>query len=431
MHTYYDLYSKCIFDIFHEVKPDLTTMLRTILHFVLVYWLIYTTSLVTKSIYQATFPASPHNRGEVIDYGAEFLQEIFQELRLYYPRFDYLVTTVNLVLLQVLLTVTMRYKMRTAMYTGYFIAVAIFSSAIVAGKLLFWVAWTMNRLGKWVTERNGDSLLDSLMDYLMEFYENLRFIWWSIRKIWNGGQIEPWTESHTRTRKQDTRFAAEEGQRAPRSDHTRRPSEGQGPRRGRSAPPRSADIDPDEDLRRFARKMEKDMQDLYGDADTPRGRRGREEFVDGFRRKMGMEPIFQMQEAGDRITELPSDDEMGSDQSMEMVKRRKSMRPAGSTGTYKSNKSRPLKPMPTVTSTPRKVIYNDGVERMELGKDDEYIDSVWNNEQIVVPTYGKPTKLGVCAEEIVVKRGGETLRYPRHDGQIKPETTGEVELETD
>ena len=67
---------------------------------------------------------------------------------------------------------------------------------------------------------------------------------------------------------------------------------------------------------------------------------------------------------------------------------------------------------------------------MELGKDDKYIDFVWNNEQIVVPTYGQPTKLGVYAEEIVVKRGDETLRYPRHDGKIKPKSTRGVELET-
>lgn len=57
---------------------------------------------------------------------------------------------------------------------------------------------------------------------------------------------------------------------------------------------------------------------------------------------------------------------------------------------------------------------------MEIGKDDKYIDFVWNYEQIVVLIYGKPTKLGVYAEEIVIKRGDETLRYSRHDGQIKP-----------
>lgn len=88
-----------------------------------------------------------------------------------------------------------------------------------------------------------------------------------------------------------------------------------------------------------------------------------------------------MHEAGNRITEVSSDDETtelkrASGQSMEMVKRTRSTRPTRSLGTYKSNKSRPFKPIPTVTSTPRKVIYNDGVERMELGKDDEYIDFV-------------------------------------------------------
>jgi len=387
------------------------------------------TLLVSRSIYQATFPASPHNRGEIVDYGAEFLQEIFAELRTYYPRFDYFVTTVNLVLTQVLLTVTMRYNVKTAMYAGGSIALAVIASAIVTGRLLFWVLWTMHKLINWTTRSIVDFFMDTLMDYLMDSYETLRIIWWVIKKIWNGKRNKPGNAFPARSRKQDTRPAAKEQPRVPEPDHTRPPPRGQDPRRGRSAPPRSAETD--EELRDFARKMERGMQDLYGDADTPRGRRGREEFVDGLRTKMGMEPIFQMQEAGVRITELSSDDEtIGSGQSMDMVKRTKSTRPMKSAETYKSNRSRPLRPMPTVTSTPRKVIYNDGVERMELGKDDKYIDFVWNNEQIVVPTYGKPTKLGVYAEEIVIQRGDETLRYPRHDGKFKPKSTKGVELET-
>ncbi|KAH0283189.1 hypothetical protein M436DRAFT_83303 [Aureobasidium namibiae CBS 147.97] len=193
-------------------------MLYTILRFILLVWLLCMTLLVIRTIYQATFPASPYNRGEVVDYGAEFLQEIFAELRSYCPRFDYFVTTVNLVLSQVLLTVTMRYKVKIAMYAGASIAFAVIASAIVAGRLLFW--------------------------------------------------NEPGNAFHVRSRKQDIRPAAEEHARAPEPDHTRPPPRGQGPGRGRSAPPRSAERD--EELRRSARKMERDMQDLYGDADTPR-----------------------------------------------------------------------------------------------------------------------------------------------------------------
>lgn len=294
-------------------------MLYTILHFILVVWLLFMTLLVIRSTYQATFPASPHNRGEVVDYGAEFLQEIFAELRIYYPRFDYFVTTVNLLLTQVLLTVTMRYNVKAAMYAGGAIAFAVIASAIVARRLLFLVLWTMYRLMNWTTRLIVDFLKDSLMDYLVDFYEVLRIIWWVIKKIWNGKQNEPGNAFPARSRKQDTRPVTEERQRAPKPDHTCPPPGGQGPRRGRSAPPRSAETD--EELRDFARRMERGMQDLYGDADTPRGRRGREEFVDGLREKMGMEPIFQMQEAGDRIIELLSDDETtGSGQSMDMVK---------------------------------------------------------------------------------------------------------------
>ena len=330
-------------------------MSYTILRLILLVGLFYMTLLVIKSICQATFPASPHNRGEFVDYGAEFLQEIFAELRIYYPRFDYFVTTVNLVLTQVLLTVTMRYNVKTAMYAGGSIALAVIASAIVTGRLLFWVLWTMHKLINWTTRSIVDFLVDPLMNYLMDFYETLRIIWWVIKKIWNGKQNKPGNAFPARSRKQATRPTAEEQPRVPEPDHARPPSGDQGPKRGRSAPPRSAETD--EELRDFARKMKRGMQDLYGDADTPRGRRGREEFVDGLRKKMGMEPIFQMQEAGDRITELSSDDETtelqrGSEQSMDMVKRTKSTRPMKSTETYKPNGSRLLKPMPTVTSTP-------------------------------------------------------------------------------
>jgi len=268
-------------------------MSYTILRLILLIGLFYMTLLVIKSICQATFPASPHNRGEVVDYGAESLQEIFAELRSYYPRFDYFVTTVNLVLTQVLFTVTMRYNVKTAMYAGGSIAFAVIASAIVAGRLLFCVLWTMYRLMNWTARLIVDFLTDSLIDYLMDFYEALKIIWWVIKKIWNGKQNEPGNAFPARSRKQDTRPAAEQQQRAPKPDNTRPSSGGQGPRRGHSAPPRSAETD--EELRDFARKMERGIQDLYGDADTPRGRRGREEFVDGLREKMGMEPIFQMQ----------------------------------------------------------------------------------------------------------------------------------------
>jgi hypothetical protein len=70
--------------------------------------LLYLTFLVLTSVYQATFPTSPHNKGDIVDHGAGLLQVIFDDLRTHYPRFNEFVKSAHRVILSLLLFVTMR-----------------------------------------------------------------------------------------------------------------------------------------------------------------------------------------------------------------------------------------------------------------------------------------------------------------------------------
>jgi hypothetical protein len=97
---------------------------------------LHLTVLVIASIYQAISPTSPHNKGENIDHGAELLQAAFRDLRIHFPRFDYLVQTVNQVLLQTMLMVTMRYDVDTAVYMGMGIGFVLITIILVAGTML-------------------------------------------------------------------------------------------------------------------------------------------------------------------------------------------------------------------------------------------------------------------------------------------------------
>jgi hypothetical protein len=114
-------------------------MAYTSFGFVIRITLLYLILLTLTSIYQAISPTSPHNQGEIIDHGAEFVQDSFHDLRVYYPRFDYLVQTGNRVVLQVLLWVAMRYNVNTAVYTGIGIGVGLVTVVFVAARLLVWL----------------------------------------------------------------------------------------------------------------------------------------------------------------------------------------------------------------------------------------------------------------------------------------------------
>jgi hypothetical protein len=126
------------FDIPLDSNSGHLTMACTSFGLVIRILSLYLTILTLTSIYQAISPTSPHNKGKVIDHGAEFLQSTFHDLRVYYPRFDYLVQTANRVVLQVLLWVAMRYNVNTAVYTGIGIGVGLVTVVFVAGWLVSW-----------------------------------------------------------------------------------------------------------------------------------------------------------------------------------------------------------------------------------------------------------------------------------------------------
>jgi hypothetical protein len=97
---------------------------------------LYLTVLVIASIYQAISPTSPHNKGENIDHGAQLLQDVFKDLRIHNPRFDYFVQTFNQILLQIMLMVTMRYDVNTAVYMNLGISLVLITIILVAGTML-------------------------------------------------------------------------------------------------------------------------------------------------------------------------------------------------------------------------------------------------------------------------------------------------------
>jgi hypothetical protein len=97
---------------------------------------LYLTFLVIVSIYQAISPTSPHNKVEIVDHGAQLLQDGFKDLRIQHPRFDYSVQTVNQMLLQMMLMVTMRYNVNTAIYMSLGIGLVLIAVIFVAGKML-------------------------------------------------------------------------------------------------------------------------------------------------------------------------------------------------------------------------------------------------------------------------------------------------------
>lgn len=96
----------------------------------------YFTFLIIKSIYQAISPFSAHNKGEIINYGAEHIQQRFRDLQNISPGFNYFVQTMYQVIAQVLLTMKIRYNIAVAILTGISMAFGLFSALLVFADLL-------------------------------------------------------------------------------------------------------------------------------------------------------------------------------------------------------------------------------------------------------------------------------------------------------
>ena len=49
---------------------------------------------------------------------------------------------------------------------------------------------------------------------------------------------------------------------------------------------------------------------------------------------------------------------------------------------------------------------------------DEYVEVLWDGEQIVLPTLGKPTDFGMRSNGFEINRGGEIFMVPRHGSKV-------------
>ena len=310
--------------------------------------LVYLAFLVLTSIYQATFPTSPHNKGETVDHGAELLQASFEDLRTHYPRFDNFVKSTHHVILSLLLFVTMRWGVDAAFYTSLFVGFAVIITVVFVGWLLVRVVRTVYGLVLWV-----GFLPIRFFRYLDELRRDiLRWAWeeafWATRpktRSYRNGYTYT-TESsdgssHTKAwiwtaepgsdgfppEEMNTGPATGERQRTSKPDYTP-PRVGGHHAPKRERPTGFAEFD--EDHARFRRRMkqvEKNLQDQRDNADRERRNADRErrnadekrrnadrerrerEYFPKWEYRMAMEAMEHMTEAGERITELSEDDE--------------------------------------------------------------------------------------------------------------------------
>ncbi|KAG9584207.1 hypothetical protein KCU77_g2613, partial [Aureobasidium melanogenum] len=121
---------------------------------------LYITALIIASMYQAISPMSAHNRGEIVDYGAEYIQSGFKDLQSVSPGFDYFVQTMYQVMAQTLLTITIRYSINAAIFTGVFIAFALCTTIVVLveslSSLMVWLGFLPAKLSMglvWLIEK--------------------------------------------------------------------------------------------------------------------------------------------------------------------------------------------------------------------------------------------------------------------------------------
>jgi hypothetical protein len=267
---------------------------------------VYLICLTLTSIYQAISPTSPHNKGELIDHGASFLQDTFHELRGYYPRFDYLVQTGNRVVLQVLLWVAMRYNIDTAKYTGMGIGLCFVAVVFVAARMLVWLVRVVGGIayglvfGVMLRVVWGPvSLLLSLIQWLGDVVE---FVSGYVEMVW--GFVESlghdsWTHESSREYhkpgndgyppKENTRPGTDEQEHAIELDHIDSPDERQRvpeleetaptqpaptkpaptkPAPTKPAPTESLEIESDQDSRHRMKRTQTDLQDSHDTTDS-------------------------------------------------------------------------------------------------------------------------------------------------------------------
>ena len=464
---------------------------------------------VIHSIYQATFITSAHNRGEIVDHGAEILQDIFEDLRMGYPRFDYFVKTVNQVFLQLMMTVALRYKINTAVWTGGFVAFAVVASIFVVGKLVVWVVREVQELVYCATCQ-CTQLLEECKATLED---NLR---WAGEILWYGGEIKrsfhtkthshftesfdgsseaprrtgyqkvwKWTstpdDDGSHSEEEDNGSATGEAERTPEPDHKQPSSTSHAPKRAHSAPPRSAEVDPDQKDRHRTGRAEKDHWHWYGTADSievqrnggsriwvslgPRteameqaakqAAKAREqaaktrEQAAKAREQAAMKREQQRKQAEEEEERRRKETEKRTrearwraekqardleSQEREMEKqargaewqakqraRMQAEKQAEATATAPINSSRGLFYPGIGTS----FLHSNGGKgyRFEVGE--EYVELEWHGEQTKIPSHDKPIMLRLHSDGFEVHRGDEILWFPENAGQLEHKEPGD------
>jgi hypothetical protein len=266
---------------------------------------LYLCLLTLTSIYQAISPTSPHNQGDIVDHGAEFLQHSFTDLRTHYPRFDYLVQTLNRVMLQVLLWVAMRYNVNTAMYTGIGIGFDLVTVVFVAGWLVVWLVRVVGELvyglvfGVMFRVVWGPmSLVVGLIQWLGKVIEFvlgfIGFVSSYVEMIWGfvGSLFGNDTGTHGSSRghhtpeaddcppkEEDTGPGTDEQEHAIETDHIDWPDERHRvpeikepaptePAPTKPAPTESLEIESDQDSRHRMKRTQTDLQDSHDTTDS-------------------------------------------------------------------------------------------------------------------------------------------------------------------
>lgn len=277
------------------------TIFRFVLRWIFRIYVFFLTLHFVHSIYQATFLTPAHNRGQIIDHGAEILQNVFKDLRVYHLHLNHLVKTVNQVFLQFMLTITLWYK-------DLSVAFAVIASLVVVAKLVVWVTSKVQELVSQVYSATAQFLQQSRA----ALKDNFR---WAGELFWDGEQTKrsfhtdtyarftessngssetprrtadgrvwkqtttPVDDDGSHADKEDSGSATDKKERTSEPDCENPPSTDRASKRAHSAPPRSAETSPDQDDRHNTEKTKKDQQHTYGDADSGREKRNETSWI--------------------------------------------------------------------------------------------------------------------------------------------------------
>ena len=327
----------------------------------------------------------------MIDHGAEILQKVFEDLRVYHTRFDHLIKTLNQGLLQLMLTLKIWYK-------DISVAFAVIASVIVVGRLVVWVISKVHELVSEVCSATAQFLAES-RDALEET------LGWVGKLLWDGAEIK--RSSHTDTyasfaessdgssktwevaerKRQRERDQAEK--KRERAEKKREQAEREGEQAARQW----------EQEREQAERREAEERDL-----AEKRRQQEREQAEGRAR----EAERQAKQRAKKLAEWQAKEA-----------ERQATAPLDSTEAL-------VRPG---IGTSFRYEYGGKGYKFSIGK--AHVDLVWNGEQTTIPSYGKPIMLRMHPDGFEVHRGDEILKFPEHGEQLESKESGKgVEPET-